>query len=112
MVGHSEENAFGGYNYYDDNNHMVNHSEENIFGGHNTYDDNNHMYDSTHSSFDNGADHFNDSNSFTGHATFNDNGGSFTNLEGQHISWHDNIFGGINVDPLNNVDNIAFPHLI
>lgn len=113
LIGHSEENVFGGSNYYDENNHMVSHSEDNIFGGHNTFDENNHMYDSTQHMFDDGEiNHFNDNNTFTGHTSLNHDGGTFSDIEGEQASWHENIFGGVTMDPLSNVSSIKFPHLL
>lgn len=111
LIGHSEDNIFGGENIYDSNNHMTGHSEGNIFGGHNVYDDNNHILGSTHESYD-GYDAFGDNHEFIGHATINDHGGIFTDIHGSHISWQDNILGGINIDPLSNIDRINFPRFL
>lgn len=111
LTGHSEENIFGGENIYDDNNHMVGHSEDNIFNGHDAYDQNNNFVGGTHESYG-GYDVLGGNHEFVGHITANDQGGSFADLHGSQLSWHDNILGGVNIDPLSNVDRIAFPSFL
>lgn len=113
VIGQSEVDAStNGTHYYDENHHVVGHSEQNQFGGENIYDDNNHMANSYHTNNDSSVDYFNDSNEHIGHTDFNDYGGSFTDLNGNQVSWHDNIFNGINVDPLDNVNNVKFPPFV
>jgi hypothetical protein len=111
LTGHSEDNIFGGEDIYDNNNHKAGHSEENIFDGQNTYDQNNHFVGGTQESLD-GYNVFGSNHEFIGHSTVNDHGGLFTDLQGSHLTWQDNIFGGISIDPLSNADRISFPSFL
>ena len=48
---------------------------------------------------------------YIGHSNDTFHGGQFTDVHGVQTSWQNNIFGGVNIDPLSNMHNITFPPL-
>lgn len=110
-LGHSESNIFGGQDYYDNHNHVIYHSQPNEHGGMDITDSNNAKIMETQ--------HFGDTESVYGshHNHIGDihkspTGGDFAELNGMHVSWQDNVLGGITMDPMSNVNHIKFPPLL
>lgn len=111
MIGSSHPNIFGGYDIYDNHSQVIAHSSPNIFDGTHVYDNSGHtIYDTQPSAI--GSSVFDGNHHYLGNLHDTLTGQSFTDLNGVHSSWHQNLFDGVSLDPLSNMQNITFPPLI
>jgi len=129
----SQENIFGGHDFFDAGGQQVAYSSENIFGGHDIHGRNHEVMAQTTPNIFGGTDVNHGTtgqtlshteNSAHGISSFDSNGhlngtgsqtnygGEFVDLQGVHTSWQNNIFGGVSADPFSQLNTLTFPPLI
>lgn len=111
LLGSSQHNFAGGNDYYDSHGQSIAHSHSNVFGGNDINDNSSHTMVSAHPT-SMGDSVFDGNGSYAGHVNNTLSGGQFTDVHGAQTSWQNNIFGGVNIDPLSNTQSISFPPLV
>ena len=109
LLGHSSDNLMGGENFYDNQGNLVGHSSENLLGGEDYFDAQGnrvgfsaaglHGSDAVHGATGEHLGSFEHSVSGT----------QFHGVGGDITTFRQNLMGGFTVDPLQNMNSVAFP---
>jgi len=130
---HSQENIFGGHDFYDQSGSKIGYSTENIFGGHDLHSSDHNVLAHSQSNIFGGVDLvegssgellsqtrvdqtgtsvFDSNGMYAGHGTETAAGGEFIDIHGIQTSWQNNIFGGVSGDPFSSLNTLQFPPLL